>query len=64
MAEFVIHIRPIFYEIFEIFVVINQKICGIWCVELKFGMSDKHPQENEGMFTAKDVMPGKNFTAL
>jgi len=21
-------------------------------------------QENEGMFTAKDVMPGKNFTAL
>ena len=42
MVDFVTHIRPIFYEIFKILVVINQKICGMWCVELKFGMSDKH----------------------
>ena len=30
MVDFVTHIRPIFYEIFKIFVVINQKLCGVW----------------------------------
>ena len=46
MAGFVTQIRPIFYEIFKIFVVINQKL-RMWCMELKIGMIGKHHRHSK-----------------
>jgi len=42
MVNFVTHVRPIFYEMFKVFVVTNQKLC-----ELKIGMSDKHHRHSK-----------------